>query len=753
MRTNDRLTFKLLAQDNGSNTVDEYMVHPGYNGLKLVYNKPDGQMYHTTEVEGEFVFLGQEAQLIHSRSIYCNFTLVIYDEGNEIVRGTFRKTDCQTDLNHWRIQTKIKANDMYDELESNNSEYNITKMGLETTDLGIHIYPSVQIYPLGGNEVHLYHKGNTHYDAEANFVVDDASTLYTQYLFGNDQFYFGAVIDADGVISMSGITPIPTDAYGVYARQTSLANVLDIHIDNINGNGWYLWYTRASISDEEFNLSLVGPNGEFYNMCTLSQDAQIQSPIPMTGLNNTVSLFVRDSYQAAMLAHRVECRFWFPCGRIVGGSVLQSELPSDDIVTTNNKYGLPIGVDAVISTNISSVDKGYGSYVDANGDTYYYDKPSSGTYYPLWKESWIKGVSIWLNDSYLTQQIITANTTNQIIADWYLLGDVIKGMLAKIDSSVVFESDSYHSRFFFDRTNPVSGAMQYPIYITQKSNLLNYTYQYPAWKAMLTWNRLETMLRNLFNCYYDIYTDANGVRHLRIEHWTFYANGLSYSSDPRTNVDLNHIHDGRNGQPMAFHTNRWEYDTDRPASRLEFGWMDTQSEPFDAYPIEVPSDYMIYSRNTVDDRAVDWFSADIDFMLAISSEVSSDGFVIVMSDGGESSAAGGFVHQGTVQIGSTDYYCQNDRMALGYLQKRFLTAGIYAPYVTLDNTDDLVAVSTYERKKMRLQEVEFTLPKGVMPIPAYNYVTEVGTGNVESMEVDLTNMRVTATLRHPTETN
>lgn len=739
MRTNDRLTFELLAQNNGSETVEAYVVHPGYDGLKLSYSRPDGKMYYATEVGGKVIFLGQEAQLIQSKSIYCKFTLIIYDEGEELIRGTFRKTDCKTDCDHWRVETEIKANDIYDELESDNSEYNIIKFGMQTYTMKLRDKAVIQAYLPGGTSVYefsglSYYKGTT----ISEQTVSDLDSLEDDYGFHNS---------IRGVVVVGG-----NEAYS----GTYVFGQFDIFVLNspntpkaTNGNGWYMKI--------EQNNSGIG-DGDTYQIWL--DDAEEN---PTTSYRIWVGDQVYLSRSAWISQHNVtfytypvvseafqaQCRFWDVASRTACNKSLSpvtTDKNAEDFYDTKHKYVAPAGVHAVISTQLSGTDNGFAQY----DDTHWYAPPSSPAtnYIPIYQSEWFSGVSVWIMSGY-TPSSTFSNVAE--IRDWYLLGDVVKGMLAKIDDSLVFELDEAHSQFLFAATNPVSGDAQYPIYVTQKSNLLNYTYEYPAWSALLTWNRLETMLRNLFNCYYDIYTDENGVKHFRIEHWIFYANGLSYTTDPRTNIDLRHIYDGRTKKSMAFLTNRWEYDSDRPFSRLEFAWMDNQSEPFDAYPIQVPKALMIYSRNTIDDRTTDWFSADIDFMLTVASEVSSDGFVIAMSDGGEDSEDGAFVHQGVVHIADIDYYCQNDRMALGYLQKAFLLSGIYASHVTMDNTEDWVAVPNIGRKKMRLQELEFTLPKGMLATPEYNYVTEVGAGTVESMEIDLTDMRVKATLRQKTE--
>ena len=268
----------------------------------------------------------------------------------------------------------------------------------------------------------------------------------------------------------------------------------------------------------------------------------------------------------------------------------------------------------------------------------------------------------------------------------------------------------------------------------------------------MTWNRLETLLRDMFNCYYDIYIDGQGRKHFRIEHILFYENGLSYTPQTRNVVDLTAINDPRNRKPYSFVTDKWSYDQERPYTRMEFSWMDKQSEPFDAFAVQVPKRYMIYTRNTIDHRDVDWFSSDIDFLLSVPGQASNDGFIVAMEEAG-STNANRVVCQGEVLIGRTEYWCQNNRCALGYLQKAFLLYGLYSPYVTMDGDDEtLVATPADGRKKMRLQgEVSFALPRGEVAKPEYLYKTDMGDGQVETLNIDLTDMSVKVSLRQGNE--
>ena len=65
--------------------------------------------------------------------------------------------------------------------------------------------------------------------------------------------------------------------------------------------------------------------------------------------------------------------------------------------------------------------------------------------------------------------------------------------------------------------------------------------------------------------------------------------------------------------------------------------------------------------------------------------------------------------------------------------------------------ETLVATPEEGRKKLRMQDVDFALPRGQVARPESLYKTETGEGLVETLETDLTDMSVKATLRQPNE--
>ena len=751
MRDNDRLTFELMMQYNGEEASQPYAVHPGYTRLTLGWSKEGDKVYYTKKIGGTLTFLGAEYELIQAQGLLCKFWVVIYDEGKELCRGTFRKTDCKTDRDHRRIDVELTADDIYNELESNNSEYNITKWGMEKHRMGVRVPPVVQLYPVGGDKIYTSTTGTVENDVEES--VSDVSELINTYHFIVAR-YVQVVLKQGTAGSGQDITA--SDA-GVYYGNM----YFDANNNRFIGPLWKdgVYNSRrivVKLENEAATIVLVNASDSSIVDWVITLAAGVYKTASTVTVYkpeaNDYDVWINGTgYSTNALGQRqATVRFYLPCGRVAldkSSVVGVYPMPDEDIYDEWHKYVLPRTVGLTFSGQLSATDNGYRQYEEGS----WYAPPSATGYSPYQPERWTDGVSIWRQNTYLTPVEISNYSETGDIRDWYSLGDVIGGMLEQMDNSLIWEQDTAHSMFLFGSTNPITGETQGQLYMTQKSNLLNYRYEYPAWNALLTWNRLETVLRDMFNCYYDIYIDGQGRKHFRVEHILFYENGLSYTPQERNLVDLTVINDPRVGKPYTFATDKWSYDKDRPYSRMEFSWMDKQSEPFDAFAVQVPKQYMIYTRNTIDHRDVDWFSSDVDFLLTLPGQASNDGFIIAMEEPG-SVEESRVVCQGEVRIGDVVYWCQNNRCALGYLQKAFLLYGLYSPYVTMDGDNEtLVATPQDGRKKMRMQEIDFSLPRGEEARPEYLYKTDTGEGIVETIEVDLTCMSVKATLRQPNE--
>jgi hypothetical protein len=298
----------------------------------------------------------------------------------------------------------------------------------------------------------------------------------------------------------------------------------------------------------------------------------------------------------------------------------------------------------------------------------------------------------------------------------------------------------------FNTINPLNGLQQGQLYISQKSNILNLGYDYPAWLAPIKWSQIETLLREAFDCYWSLYK-RNGQMHLRIEHRQWYENGGTYTQSGVQVASIDLTSTFRNGTPCTFgdKTRHWEFDTDgsgtvSTASRHEYGWMDTQSEIFDGQPITVPEAYRLFTDEKVEQHKVDWFSSDIDFLTSVQAECSSDGFALVMENPNQAN---------WIITGSPEYGGQNYQLSFDHLQDKYLLKGIYAEKVKIGENDTLT--DTGSNARMRTSEVQMRVPDGMAVEPSDTIKTAVGIGVIDTLEYDLHSQLYTVKLRYENE--
>ena len=427
-------------------------------------------------------------------------------------------------------------------------------------------------------------------------------------------------------------------------------------------------------------------------------------------------------------------------------------MPSDDITAefnNNMKSRAPetmtndfVETHIGISTRTSTTDKGYG--IVENEGTYYNTPDDDHIWVPVRKESWFGGISLWVEGFYVDQYYSNSYREGTGINDFYLLTDAIRAVVQKMDEDIQF--DSLDSQFLFNSLNPLNGIQQGALHISQKSNILNLGYDYPAWLAPVKWSQIETLLREAFDCYWSLYV-RDGHKHLRIEHRRWYELGGTYTQSAVQVASIDLTATFRNGTSFTFgeKTRHWEFDTDgngtvSTASRHEYGWMDTQSEIFDGQVITVPEEYRLFTDEKTEQHKVDWFSSDIDFLTSVQAECSSDGFAIVMENPNQPN---------WIITGATEYSGQNYQLSFDYLQGKYLLQGIYAEYIKIG--DNATLTSTGSNARMRTSEIQLRVPAGMSIEASDTIKTQVGIGVIDTLEYDLHSELYTAKLRYENE--
>ena len=767
MNTTERLAFRLVIAE--PNTTERTItVCPRYDGLKLKWSRPSGQMYYTEDISGTVKFLGVDFQTINACALNTQFTFIVYQNRVEVGRSIFKKTDCKWDIDHGVVEVDVSVYDKYKKFQDKkDEEYNLVRLGIEKRALSLWLYPARQIYFLGDTEMFTCQRNEkcTSFSVGSDFSYGQLATMHfnvpTSPTTGSVNVMGAIIIDA-------------TSASGFDIYRGTYYTTQNYFVDTGN---WFsydkiyeAWMWKDGVVNSTHRIRIechCGNNNgatryrlHLYNGTTLIASTGINSFSPeqyeASGWNVNPSKFTKTTRAGFWLANgngccAGNCRFYLPMARTMSGQTSETySLRYTDLLditsehNSNWRSARPFSPSSSLDVCFSTrTDPNYTEYGIVEGTDYYYAPPTDdGKWAPVFSESWFQGVSVWVGDNHLSNQELESYKQDYYIRDFYLLTDAIRAVVQKIDENIQF--DSGDSRFLFQATNPLNGIQQGPLYISQKSNILNLGYDYPAWLAPVKWSQIETLLREAFDCYWSLY-DRDGQKHLRIEHRKWYENGGNYTQPgvQVATIDLTSTY--RNGTPFTFgeKTRHWEFDTDgngtvSTASRHEYGWMDTQSEIFDGQPITVPEAYRLFTDEKVEQHKVDWFSSDIDFLTSVQAECSSDGFVIVMENPNAPN---------WIVTGAAEYSGQNYQLSFDYLQDKYLLQGIYAEVVMIGDNETL----TNSNARMRTSEVQLRSVDGREINASDTIKTAVGIGVIDTLEYDLHSQLYTVKLRYENE--
>lgn len=743
-QTVDRLRWhlKITEKVQSGNEWEDYIlsqseVHPQYGSCKREWQRGSDEMYMDDKLEVELTFVGDDFDYI----MYDNngdlwptnikYILQLYYDNIYVKDVYFRKTTCEIDMNHKTIKVSFKEIGLFDKLNSGkDDEYDVKKLKdadgnlLSTKSAATSIPPMMQIYGCYTDKSTLVSRINS-----VNSVDTNASE-YTPHEISTDMgcrmgLAVGFQIDSG---SFAGHY-IHTSWLGTASDDFSSGGYLHYCRNVDNTNQYFTLFINAS--DNSVNISLFDTD--------ISLSAQYQSSTTIQTLTSAESIEV-----GALTVDHVMFRIY--AFRVLIHDDATTDELSDSLYTSSIYNGyVPKAI-----VPYAVIGDGYGPfYVSETASA------PSGNWQPMDEDAWQGDIRVYVKTDYL--QGIAYDSSNSYYAIWtlissikdfYLLADVLKALLAKVDSDLTFSFDENHSQFLFSANNPITEATNDHYYITQKSNIFTVNADYGAWKAPITLSYVLEFLRNALNCYYDIYTDGNGNRHFRVEHKLFYMNGLSYDTYSRNTIDLTAYVDARNHRALSFNTNRWSYDTSDCPTKIEFSWMDDQSEAFTGEPITVPENRMMINTNYTEKRQISWFSADLDFLMLNQASSSNDGFLVVTAT--ETTLLGNtilLIDSGTINYSGGSVFAFNYKLSMPYLQETYWIYGICGTYAMING----IEVEVANPPKMRTTELSFVLPYGETVGGNDVMVTEIGEGEVTEMTFDLTSGQVTCTCKFETE--
>lgn len=347
---------------------------------------------------------------------------------------------------------------------------------------------------------------------------------------------------------------------------------------------------------------------------------------------------------------------------------------------------------------------------------------------PIAQKDWF-GASIWMYQSPQLDTIFDSDKELVTLRHGYKLQDCFNLLIQDIDSSITFDT----SQFFLNPTNPITGANNLTLFITPKSNIINYNYSRAATKFELSLNDIILLFKNAFNCQWNI---ENGS--LIVEHRRYYRNGGSYTTlEVGSNLEVET--NPKNGVKKSYGQNKYRYKKEDLPYLIEFGWMDETSQAFEGADIEILSKFV--NKSTKEDRLVNNFITDLSFLITQGESISIEGAFLM----GASMVDGRYlIPFKSINTSSYQWNLNNGHLSNYYLVDKYHRDDLPASSVVINLKTD----TAYSVKRSKLQTM--TLPLSDVDDNKL-ILTANGYGEVDSFEVNVFTNEANINTRHDNE--
>lgn len=579
--------------------------------LAVGYNRASDEQVITRTLNGKITFVNDDYDYIINTPIDQRIDLIIEQQiantsiWNTFLECYFYRTDCQINQDDKIIEVEPSTTNYDAFMGVLDKEVDIIKLAPTITPIMLDKRPCLQLYALGSTNISCI-LSNMSWEQECE-SIDNANDLLNTYHFA----HWGNYVTA-GLIGTNLPTGTPTFFSQKLAQTESVSN-FEIT------NGQYVLRVSTYTAPDSSQRVLIAINKSGVRQW----DATMA--LSEWGLPMTVTL---TGYQGNPNI-KLELANIDVYGRLISDAeailgVGTYDLPINDFANNRNYHKVsPVPVsgdlDLAISGIFSATPTEWGRYqVDE-----YYTTPyviGGGEFHPVLRDNWGRA-SLWVMQSTALDYVEQTGRKTVVLRDAYLLTDVISAILAEFMPMCTLQSTFLLSSGDpLDTTDPDNGIL----FITPKSNVLTIDYTEPARTAKITLRQIFDMLRVCYRLYWTL--SYNGAV-LRVEHIEWFRRGGRYSGNPIVGTDLTNYKTVRNGKYWAYLTNKYRYDKFQMPIRYEFGWMDDATLPFNGLPINMLSNYVDQSK--VDKYMVNYFDADVDYLMLNPSGVSKDGFVVI----------------------------------------------------------------------------------------------------------------------------
>lgn len=727
-----------LGTLDAPNVLQSQTVHPIYkDDLAKEYELETNQRFYRAKLSGKITFVRDDYDYINRQSFDNEFLYCIEksDDGGrtwfQYFQGKFMKTDCTfTDYDKKVVVQPDAIDDYNDVLAGLEREYNLITLAPTIQRITINKRPLIQIYVPGDSVVSCF-LGGTNWEQDANATTDQNALIQTYH------FALCNILKEIQITSHGS----PAVISGLYTGRMATGASADVFegklYPELNVN-YYIYISQQRISGGlPFGLAIVEIRRQSDDVAMFRYSKVTQEPFDTLEFDLTAveGSGATGTMHADMKSYNIYARYLCDVEKI--DDLNTYPLPADDIVDNNRNYRHAIGyaIDvAFISNNFSDTPTEWG--LADNGK--YFAPPYSiygQTFYPIARSTW-RYASLWFG-FYLMDWLLEEKARKEYtLRDAFPVASCISVLLNQIAPGITHAATAEYSQFLYSGNNPISG-LNFRLFVSQKTNIINGEYQQPAQKAPTTLQQFTNMLRDCFKCYWFI---EDGK--FKIEHIQYFRNGGSYSGGAILSHDLTKELNLRNGKPWAFNTSEYSFDKVDLPERYQFEWMDDVTAAFEGLPIQVISKYVTPGK--VEEINISNFTSDIDMMLLNPSNISSDGFALFAAVPPTSGSQ--WILPFTRQtINGVEYFLQNGYLAFINLQSPYWMYDLPARRVSINGSE--VYAYGIERKKKQT----FSFPANDDPDPMQLIKTYIGNGQVDKLSVNLCSRSIKTTLKYDTE--
>lgn len=635
-----------------------------------------------------------------------------------IYTGTFYRISAK-DINEddKSIEVQISTDDKYRAIKGVlDGEVDIVARGIALSQLAYKNRPILQLYVLGGSFVSNY-QGTDVFDESIGIATptdDDLQNIY-------------------GFRRIADYATLWSESTSPYQNSLGL-------------------YTAVPDTSQGGEFSFSGPNGYAINQGQIGADPTPRYIFEDTNIqvggvitSRTVAEGPFGVYLSGSRKYRLDSLIVY--ARLLtnndniedynGSSVPTINRPSTDLVDTPGYDKMsPVDAGLLLSFDRTATPTKYGLHKYRDG--LYYDESSANNNHQIavCQTSW-GDRAIFLdngNDAQapnrLLRNMLYNNFQQRVTSRAYKLADVISSLLD--GTGITHQQSTTYSQFLYG-TGVSFQTLDFTPMLVPKTNILVNNYDQAATKGVLS-------LKNILDALYYIFKlkwHVDGSNRLIIEHEEYYNNGGSYTA-PQVAVDATVKKQLTNQKKWDFVGNRYKYIEELIPSRVEYNWMDAQSQIFDGYPVTYSGTFVDEGRK--EDYSISRFSSDIDYLYANSEAASKDGFFLVMAINSGAIPESPIVEfsKGTNEL----YICQNGYASLFDAHAKYLK--FVSPAETIGYNETTVAAETL--KRVREQIFEYPWPGSFDPNQLVK--TGLGDGLIQEMSLNLFSRLLTLTLRH-----